>query len=537
MGQSEVLAAVVTVEPQRSTAAPDAAAPTVLSTSKPKSAIVNAGWNAFYTVWSSGISLILTPWLVGHLGLDYYGILLIVWSLTGVLGVMNLGLGEATLRYVALYYGKHDLPGINRVLGSTLALYLGASLAVSTVLLFAAPSVAAWLKVTDSQRPIVEVLVRMTAAVVTLGILSRTVGAVPAALQRYDVSTKVNVVQSVARFGGYLLIAGLGFGVVHLVLWDIVTLSAMLCVQFIVARSLLPGLVVRPNFSRHAARELIGYSVFSFLTYVFHTTHREAAKLLTGRFLGPAGVSLVGVPDSLSQRVHGVVASAGETLLPRFSATGDRVEAMRLFWNSTWAAALVTATVFVPYTIVLPDFLKLWIGADFARQAAVAGQLVALSYVTQSFFVPAATLARGSGKPGIVTAVIFVCGMTMLTAGITLIPRFGLNGVAICYVMGSVPAAFGTIYVARRFFDESSGGALFRSLVVPLVTGALALALASLARGWYGELHWVSLLVFAGSAAVITAILVLAAEHVIGGGDSRTGMVMTQVRRRLRIGA
>jgi O-antigen/teichoic acid export membrane protein len=169
--------------------------------------------------------------------------------------------------------------------------------------------------------------------------------------------------------------------------------------------------------------------VWSFFTYVFHTMHREAAKLLTGGYLGPTGVSFIGVPDSLSQRVHGLVASAGETLLPRFSATGDKRQAMTLFWNATWVATFVTVTVFVPYSVLLPDFLRLWIDSDFAGRAAFAGQLVALSYVTQSIFVPAATLARGSGRPGIVTAVILVCGLTMLLTGYFLIPTLGLAGV------------------------------------------------------------------------------------------------------------
>jgi O-antigen/teichoic acid export membrane protein len=112
------------------------------SNSKPKSAAVNAGWNVFFTLWTSATSLILTPWLVRRLGTDSYGILLLIWSLTGLLGIMNLGLGEATLRYVALYYAKNDLRAINRVVGSTLTIYLAVALAISSVLLVWASHVA-----------------------------------------------------------------------------------------------------------------------------------------------------------------------------------------------------------------------------------------------------------------------------------------------------------------------------------------------------------------------------------------------------------
>ena len=38
------------------------------------------------------------------------GIFLLIGSILGLLGVMNFGLGEATLRYVARYYGEGDWP-------------------------------------------------------------------------------------------------------------------------------------------------------------------------------------------------------------------------------------------------------------------------------------------------------------------------------------------------------------------------------------------------------------------------------------------
>jgi O-antigen/teichoic acid export membrane protein len=496
---------------------------------------VNAGWNVFFTLWSTAISLILTPWLVSHLGLDYYGILLLIWSLTGVLGIMNLGLGEATLRYIALYYAKNDMPAINRVVQSTLAIYLTASVAMSAVLVLAAPVVAGFFSVADDDRPLVLTLIRLTAVVVTLGILTRTVGAVPAALQRYDVTTKINMAHSIVRFGGYMLLLALGLGVFHLVLWDAMTLLAMLTTQVVIARRLLPGLVFRPHISRSSARELLGYSVWSFLTYVFHTMHREASKLLTGSYLGPAGVSFIGVPDSLSQRVHGLVASAGETLLPRFSATGDRQHAATLFWNASWVATFVTVAVFVPYSVLLSDFLRLWIDADFAIRASLAGQLVALSYVTQSIFVPAATLARGSGKPGIVTAVIFMCGLIMVVAGITLIPTFGLAGVGIAYAAASLPAAFGTIYIARAFFHESPRLPFMRAVVSPVAVGAVAFALCVALRQWTGQLGWIGVLLFGAVAGAGTASFMLIAEEVAGGSDSRTRLIMAQVAKRLQI--
>src|SRR5687767_9037049 len=88
--------------------------------SRPRSAMINAGWNAFATFWNISISFVLTPLLIHSLGTANYGVLLLIWSVTGVMGIASCGLGEATLRYVAHYHADGDMAGVNRVFRSTL---------------------------------------------------------------------------------------------------------------------------------------------------------------------------------------------------------------------------------------------------------------------------------------------------------------------------------------------------------------------------------------------------------------------------------
>lgn len=206
-----------------------------------------------------------------------------------------------------------------------------------------------------------------------------------------------------------------------------------------------------------------------------------------------------------------------------------------LFWNANWIVTFVTMAVFVPYAVLLPDFLRLWIDGDFAARAAFAGQLVAFSYVTQSIFVPAATFARGSGRPGVVTGIIFTCGLTMLGSGALLIPRMGLTGVGLAYALASVPAAAGTWYVARTFFFDTPSTAVMRSFMIPIAIGVVSCSVCVLIRRWTGPLGWIGLLLFGGSAGVGTAIVMLLAEEIAGRSDSRARIVVAQVARRLGV--
>ena len=107
-----------------------------------RGAVANAGWNAFSTVWSIAISFLIAPVLIHNMGTDQYGILLLVWSVTGILGLVGFGFGEATLRYMAMYFGQRDLAGVNRVMGATLTFYLAVCFGVCVLLFVWAPMLA-----------------------------------------------------------------------------------------------------------------------------------------------------------------------------------------------------------------------------------------------------------------------------------------------------------------------------------------------------------------------------------------------------------
>ncbi len=217
---------------------------------KARGAITNASWNAFSTIWGIAISFALAPLLIRSLGIDQYGILLLIWSVTGILGVMNFGMGEATLRYVALYFGQNDREGVNRVLGSTLTFYLVICAITVTVLLVGAPLLARTFAIPAEQYDLVSWLLRLSALIFTLGVLSRAYGSIPMALHRYDISSKIALAQSIVRSAGYIGLAVAGFGLLPIVAWDLVALVGTLCAQAIVIRRIAPGVKLFPALAK-----------------------------------------------------------------------------------------------------------------------------------------------------------------------------------------------------------------------------------------------------------------------------------------------
>jgi O-antigen/teichoic acid export membrane protein len=508
---------------------PTIAAPELTDTPSSRGALSNAGWNAFGTLSSIAISFVLAPVLIRNMGTDQYGILLLVWSVTGILGLVNFGFGEATLRFTALYFGRHDLTGVNRVIGATLTFYLLVCFIVAIGLFFGAPRLANFFSVPESEREVVAVLLRLAALCFALRTISLCYGTVPMALQRYDVSNKIGIAQNVVRSAGYILLALSGLSIVHIILWDVVTLTATLVVLAIVIRKLAPGVSLAPSFSLLGLKEIVGFSVFSFLTYAFHMLHRESGKLIAGWQLGAAPVAYLGTPDNLAQRLHMVVASGGETLMPRFSANQDPETARSLFLHGTWASLAVSLVLLLPLVLLMPDFLSLWISPEFSRESATLGQLVALSYITQGAYAPAATYFRGIGKPWLVTIVIAFAGLSTLLLSLLLVPRLGVLGVGYAYVIGSIPPLVGVVHGWISLLGRSPQGGLGRLVGLPLLMSAMAYAACLAIRAQVTEVGWIWLFVLGGLFLGITSALVFGADLLLGGRDASSKRLLQRM--------
>jgi O-antigen/teichoic acid export membrane protein len=510
--------------------------------SKPRSVLSNAGWNAAGTLFNIVLTFLLAPLLIQQLGVDQWGLLLLVWSLSGVLGVANFGLGEASLRFIAHHQAGGDLAGVNRVLGATLTYYVLICALITSVLWVVAPSIAQWVKVpVDGAYP-TEWLIRLTAMLFSVGMFANAFRAVPMALHRYDVSNKIGAIQGAARSIGLVLLVLAHLGVLYLVVWEVFVAAVGLAAQILVARRMLPGLHCLPSMSIAGIREIIGYSMYSFVTHAFLMIWREGPKLLMGNRIGTASVAYFGTPDSVSNRLHMIVVSAIETLVPRFSGPQDQEGSRTLLTLATWSAFACGAVLYVPLAVLMPDLLRLWINAEFARASGLVGQILTLSLIGSLGYAAIATLFRGSGRPVFVTWVMAVVAVVVLVASLLMMPILGVLGVAWAYLIGSVAWLGGLVHGWLWLFGRGSLPQLIRVAGLPLVVGSGLLCVQLGLRAWWGEPGWIGLVLMGAAFAAMGAIVLIGCDILLGGasparlvlervlGSSRSNALRARVR-------
>ena len=100
--------------------------------------ILNSASGAALLIVTVIVSFIMSPFLVRQLGNANYGFWELILGLVGYLGVLDLGVGPAVIRYVALAHGSGDQATLSRVVNAGFASFLLAGLVGAVIVLAAA---------------------------------------------------------------------------------------------------------------------------------------------------------------------------------------------------------------------------------------------------------------------------------------------------------------------------------------------------------------------------------------------------------------
>ena len=98
----------------------------------------NWGLNLAGQVLPLGVAVAAMPYVIHGLGAERFGILSIAWTLLGFCGLLDLGLGRATTKFVAECLGRGELEKLPAIVWTSLSTQVsfgaaGALLAVSLI--------------------------------------------------------------------------------------------------------------------------------------------------------------------------------------------------------------------------------------------------------------------------------------------------------------------------------------------------------------------------------------------------------------------
>jgi O-antigen/teichoic acid export membrane protein len=457
------------------------------------------------------IYLLLTPIIVGRLGVEAFAVWIVSHTITFYLHFLDLGLANAQVRFHARFTSQ----GRERAFAKLIATVAVALTVAGIVALIAGVALSiglpmSWFDIPAALEGDFRTVLLILAINCLVSLPASAVANLYEGAQRFDLRNWISIVLRIATATCQWQLVTRGHGLVALAALELGTTGVRLLIHLVVIRRLVPGVLRVPaHFHRRVWQRIRSFSIWTlFDDLLTEGTQRFDAFLVA--MLLPIGVL---APYALSQALAGIAAVAVEpivdTYLPIASNLHGRRRLDELQRMLILGTKLVTA-VASPIVIVLTFFghflLGVWVPElkDEAPPALLA--LMSLDILVSVYLSGTAVVLLALERVRTIVFLTLAEVLVSLAGILALTPKLGIVGVATGMLMANAILGFGfqMPIVARDL--QSSGRAFARATVGPMLAAMLpALIVAVILREMLGELTLIE--VTAAIAAISVAYL------------------------------
>ena len=428
--------------------------------------------NAAFTMGSAvaqiAVTLVTLPLYLQAIGLDRYGVLVLLWLLFEYLMLFNLGLDRAAIHLLSRY--KDDAERANGLFWSALAICVATGI-LGAVLTYAALPAVLMNVLSVSQALVSEIGwgVAAFAAMLLVGVIATILSSL---LQSHERFLEMNAAQ-LASSVAFQAIPVAAATLVSPTLQTVViagcagrALQMLLLLAFCWRRSIRPG---RPAFSKPGALSMLRYGAWTSVSGVISPIVVNLDRLLIGRLAGPAAVALYAVPYNLVMKAQLIPTSLSSALFPRLSQAGDLAGRRATAETALFALGAILGIGLIVGSFALEPFLGAWVGSLVSVDAVRAGQILILGIWFNGLAVVPYVWLQANGRPDLVAKLHALELVPFALVLWTLVAKFGIEGAAAAWSLRVIVDA-----LALQFFARMSSQGFIRLLPsLGCVTGAV----------------------------------------------------------------
>jgi O-antigen/teichoic acid export membrane protein len=398
------------------------------------------GRNALLNLAGLAVPLIVAafvlPTLTHVLGPARFGLLGVSWAFLEYLTLFDVGLGKATVRYVAdsIARGTRDISQITSV---SLAVQLMIGTAAALVLSFFASSLAHHVFRVDpalvDEASLLFVVVALNLPIV---LALTTFRGVLEGAQHFTLSNAIKIPASAGSIVIPAILARMGHSLPDMLMWVLAWRALASLVTLYAICRVIPEFRVEPPRDWRRLRSLISFGgwvavsgVVSPMLVYFDRFALGARSGLTavGYYTAPyEGITrLLMIPNSLIAALFPLLTGLGVV------AASARID--RLFASSMRALVLMMS---VPAAVALffaPVILRVWMGPEYAMQGEIALRILSVGVLINAVAHVPYTFLEAAGRPDVPAKFHMIELAIHVPFAWYMVGRYGINGAAIAW--------------------------------------------------------------------------------------------------------
>jgi O-antigen/teichoic acid export membrane protein len=413
------------------------------------------------------IGMLLTPFIIQHIGIAAYGLWALVLSTTGFFALMDLGFGQAIVRYVAMNKAAGSREELDRLISTFLVVYGLVACVILAATLFLSLNFPRFFQVNPDQVSISQWALLISGLGIALRFPLNIFGGLLHGYQRYDLAFGTEVLFHIVNAVLTVVLLNMGYGLLALMLIASSTsLAAALVIAFHAFRIVGPLKISLLQFQWNKVMEILSFSTFFFFMSLAVMISHRSDQVVIGIFLPTTAVAIYAISLKIAELVRRLAGQLNSILFPvaaELHALADASRLREVMLGGSRLSVALAAGMGLGVVAIGKPFIGLWVGPEFLAGYPVLVVLTAVSVAAVAQDLP--------------SKVLMVIGKQRLMAGISLLDAFAnlLLSITLVQFLGILGVALGTLI---PFFAVASFNLVYASRCVGLSTRSFLLALA-----------------------------------------------------------
>ena len=324
------------------------------------------------------VGLVYTPFMLRMLGKSEYGLYSIAASIVAYLTILDLGFGNAIVRYTAKYRAEGKVEEQHKMFGMFFALYCIISLFVLVaggVLCLNAGNIfdAAMMPVELSRtKVILALMVANLAITFPLSIF----GSIITAYEQFVFQKVVAIVRIVLNTATMIVLLTMGYKAIAMVIVTTVFNVVTLLANYWYCKRCLKVELKFGKFEWVFLKEVSLYSFWIFLNVIMDRIYWSTGQFVLGAFAGPAAVAVFAVAIQLQHMYMSLSTAISGVFLPKVTAMAvkdsDGKAISDLFIKTGRIQYCIMALVLTGFFLFGRPFIRLWAGEGYDDAYTIA---------------------------------------------------------------------------------------------------------------------------------------------------------------------
>lgn len=395
------------------------------------------GKNIRFRFLTTILGLILTfflfPFIVRHTGQELYGVYLIVMTVTGYFGLLDLGVMSALTKYVSEYNGGGDAGEINRIINASFSFYVCIGLIAALFLFGCSLYFDRFFRI-EVQNVVLSRQLFTIAAISALFTwpLSTFRGTVQG-LNLWHIEAMVNMTVGILNAISAFIIFTAGYGIVlYIIVSQTLNILGSMAL-YLVSKKKTSFTISFPYLDVKTFRFIFNFSSFMFLGSLVSIFLFQIHNFIIGYFISMSAVTIYAVAYGMQNYFRVINSAIGAppwTMASEMEGRGDYDGQRTLVLKATkFTTAIFLPVILITFFFAEP-FIIHWMGSGF-QESVLPARIIILFWLFNGTIEPAAGMLSAKGivkKPLYISILVAIANVAI---GLALIKFIGITAIAI----------------------------------------------------------------------------------------------------------